>query len=90
MASSLYAPGTNLSRSVSSVGEHQSEAYISPTLPKRAETFGGFDNANKDQLPAATVKGVCVLFFCVCVSEYLSYALPPPLPSCTSQLHKCC
>ncbi|GFG35816.1 hypothetical protein Cfor_11174, partial [Coptotermes formosanus] len=54
LASSLYAPGTNLSRSVSSVGEHQSEAYISPTLPKRAETFGGFDNANKDQLPAAT------------------------------------
>lgn len=59
MASSLYAPGTNLSRSVSSVGEHQSEAYISPTLPKRAETFGGFDNANKDQLPAAAgVKGM--------------------------------
>ncbi|XP_044739376.1 rho guanine nucleotide exchange factor 18 isoform X3 [Chrysoperla carnea] len=45
LASSLYASGTNLSRSVSSVGEHQSEAYVSPTLPKRAETFGGFDNA---------------------------------------------
>lgn len=44
MASSLYASGTNLSRSVSSVGEHQSETYVSPTLPKRAETFGGFDN----------------------------------------------
>lgn len=43
LASSLYASGTNLSRSVSSVGEHQSEAYVSPTLPKRAETFGGFD-----------------------------------------------
>lgn len=73
MASSLYAPGTNLSRSVSSVGEHQSDAYISPTLPKRAETFGGFDNANKDQLPAATVKGVCLFVYfrsvsvCVCV-----------------------
>lgn len=51
LASSLYASGTNLSRSVSSVGEHQSEAYVSPTLPKRAETFGGFDNANKDQGP---------------------------------------
>ncbi|KDR10554.1 rho guanine nucleotide exchange factor 18 isoform X2 [Zootermopsis nevadensis] len=58
LASSLYAPGTNLSRSVSSVGEHQSQAYISPTLPKRAETFGGFDNANKDQLPVGGVKGV--------------------------------
>jgi hypothetical protein len=60
LASSLYAPGTNLSRSVSSVGEHQSQAYISPTLPKRAETFGGFDNANKDQLPVGGVKGMCV------------------------------
>lgn len=45
LASSLYTSGTNLSRSVSSVGEHQSEAYVSPTLPKRAETFGGFDNS---------------------------------------------
>ncbi|XP_034247169.1 rho guanine nucleotide exchange factor 18-like isoform X2 [Thrips palmi] len=49
LASSLYVSGTNLSRSVSSVGEHQSSAYVSPTLPKRAETFGGFDNANKDK-----------------------------------------
>ncbi|XP_030746560.1 rho guanine nucleotide exchange factor 2-like isoform X2 [Sitophilus oryzae] len=44
LASSLYATGTNLSRSVSSAGEHQSETYVSPILPKRAETFGGFDN----------------------------------------------
>ncbi|XP_049832574.1 rho guanine nucleotide exchange factor 18 isoform X3 [Schistocerca gregaria] len=58
LANSLCASGTNLSRSVSSVGEHQSEAYISPTLPKRAETFGGFDNANKEQLPMAITKGV--------------------------------
>jgi A-kinase anchor protein 18 len=56
LASSLYASGTNLSRSVSSVGEHQSEAYVSPTLPKRAETFGGFDNANKEQLQAFLTK----------------------------------
>ncbi|KAG8242498.1 hypothetical protein J6590_063612 [Homalodisca vitripennis] len=56
LASSLYASGTNLSRSVSSVGEHQSETYVSPTLPKRAETFGGFDNANKD--PGALNKGL--------------------------------
>ena len=40
--------GSGLARSVSSVGEHQSEAYVSPSLPKRAETFGGFDNNNKD------------------------------------------
>nr|CAI5853530.1 unnamed protein product [Callosobruchus analis] len=44
LASSLYTTGTNLSRSVSSAGEHHSEAYVSPVLPKRAETFGGFDN----------------------------------------------
>ncbi|KAG5885128.1 hypothetical protein JTB14_037919 [Gonioctena quinquepunctata] len=44
LASSLYTTGTNLSRSVSSVGEHHSDTYISPILPKRAETFGGFDN----------------------------------------------
>lgn len=45
LASSLYtaATGLPLSRSCSSVGERQSEVYISPTLPKRAETFGGFD-----------------------------------------------
>ena len=34
-----------MSRSASSVGEHQSVTYVSPTLPKRAETFGGFDNS---------------------------------------------
>ncbi|XP_022911930.1 rho guanine nucleotide exchange factor 18 isoform X3 [Onthophagus taurus] len=44
LASSLYTTGTNLSRSVSSAGEHHSETYVSPILPKRAETFGGFDN----------------------------------------------
>ncbi|CAG9862692.1 unnamed protein product [Phyllotreta striolata] len=44
LASSLYTTGTNLSRSVSSAGEHQSDTYVSPLLPKRAETFGGFDN----------------------------------------------
>lgn len=45
LASSLYTAATGLpiSRSCSSVGERQSEVYISPTLPKRAETFGGFD-----------------------------------------------
>lgn len=45
LASSLYTTGTNLSRSVSSAGEHQSDAYVSPLLPKRAETFGGFDQS---------------------------------------------
>lgn len=55
LASNLYTSGTNLSRSVSSAGERQSETYVSPLLPKRAETFGGFDNPTKEQ--AAPVKG---------------------------------
>lgn len=41
---SLYGSSANLSRSVSSVGEHQSNAYKSPILPKRADTFSGFDS----------------------------------------------
>jgi A-kinase anchor protein 18 len=51
LASSLYtaATGLPLSRSFSSVGERQSELYISPTLPKRAETFGGFDERRSKQ-----------------------------------------
>lgn len=39
-----------MSRSVSSAGERQSETYVSPILPKRAETFGGFDNSNQISL----------------------------------------
>lgn len=49
LASNLYsaATGLPLSRSFSSVGERQSELFISPTLPKRAETFGGFDEQRR-------------------------------------------
>lgn len=46
LASNLYksATGSELPlRSFSSVGERQSDAYQSPKLPTRAETFGGFD-----------------------------------------------
>ena len=43
VASSLYSSGVNLGRSASSVGEHQTPGYESPGLPRRAETFGGFD-----------------------------------------------
>lgn len=45
LASSLYtaATGLPLSRSFSSMGDRQSELFMAPTLPKRAETFGGFD-----------------------------------------------
>ncbi len=34
-----------LSRSASSVGERQSDTFALPSLPKRAETFGGFDSS---------------------------------------------
>ncbi|KFB36604.1 AGAP007712-PA-like protein [Anopheles sinensis] len=59
LASSLYtaATGLPLSRSSSSVGERQSELFISPTLPKRAETFGGFDERRNKQLLASGVGG---------------------------------
>lgn len=41
----LYLTGCNLSRSVSSAGEHQSDQFINPpNLPRRAETFGGYDH----------------------------------------------
>ncbi|XP_055700936.1 rho guanine nucleotide exchange factor 18 isoform X4 [Phlebotomus papatasi] len=51
LAATLYsaATGLPLSRSFSSVGEKHSEMYISPTLPKRAETFGGFDERRNKQ-----------------------------------------
>lgn len=51
LASNLYsaATGLPLSRSFSSVGEKQSELFISPMLPKRAETFGGFDERRSKQ-----------------------------------------
>ncbi|XP_049289616.1 rho guanine nucleotide exchange factor 18 isoform X2 [Anopheles funestus] len=59
LASSLYtaATGLPLSRSTSSVGERQSELFISPTLPKRAETFGGFDERRSKQLVTGGVIG---------------------------------
>ncbi|GAB0089904.1 rho guanine nucleotide exchange factor 18 [Sergentomyia squamirostris] len=51
LAATLYsaATGLSLSRSFSSIGENKSEMYISPTLPKRAETFGGFDERRNKQ-----------------------------------------
>ncbi|XP_076176426.1 rho guanine nucleotide exchange factor 18 cysts isoform X2 [Ptiloglossa arizonensis] len=54
LASSLSfgAGGATLSRSLSSAGERHSEAYIPPALcvPRRAETFAGFDH-NKEKYP---------------------------------------
>lgn len=48
LASSLScsAGGGTLSRSLSSAGERHSEAYVPPSLaiPRRAETFAGFDH----------------------------------------------
>lgn len=50
LASSLYSSGGALGRSVSSVGELQSQGYQSPSLPRRAETFAGFDNTGTSPL----------------------------------------
>ena len=40
-------PQSSLSRSVTSVGEHESGTKETPPLPKRAETFSGFDVKDK-------------------------------------------
>lgn len=50
LAGSLYeaATGLPLSRSCSSVSDRQSDLYITPALPKRAETFGGFDERKRN------------------------------------------
>ena len=45
LASSLYSSGSCLSRSASSVGERHSQTFSLPLLPKRAETFSGFDQS---------------------------------------------
>ncbi|BFY97141.1 hypothetical protein BsWGS_00188 [Bradybaena similaris] len=42
----LQGSGTQLSRSVSSVGEHHSNTFIATPVPKRAETFAGFDSSH--------------------------------------------
>jgi len=46
----------NLGRSVSSVGERQSVTFSLPLLPKRAETFGGFDHSAPAQNGVKTGK----------------------------------
>ncbi|XP_037082300.1 rho guanine nucleotide exchange factor 18-like [Pollicipes pollicipes] len=45
LAGVLFPSQGALARSASSVGEHHSNDYVSPMLPKRAETFAGFDNS---------------------------------------------
>ena len=49
MASSVYSSGNSLSRSASSVGERHSQTFSIPMLPKRAETFSGFDQSSTNQ-----------------------------------------
>ena len=51
LASSIYSSVTNLSRSVSSAGEKHSNVYSSPSIPRRAETFTGFDKELTKQKP---------------------------------------
>jgi len=49
LSSAIYGAG-GLSRHPSSVGEHETSARNTPSLPKRSDTFGGFDN---DKEPAS-------------------------------------
>ncbi|KOB77277.1 putative RHO guanyl-nucleotide exchange factor, partial [Operophtera brumata] len=43
VTSSTWSPGGALGRSTSSAGERHSSTYESPALPRRADTFAGFD-----------------------------------------------
>lgn len=43
----LQGSGIALSRSASSVGEHVSTSFVNMPVPKRAETFAGFDAAHE-------------------------------------------
>lgn len=52
---------SQLSRHVSSVGEHFSHSYTTPPVPKRAETFAGFDS--QFDVPKGKVKIILVLLF---------------------------
>ncbi|GFR83950.1 rho guanine nucleotide exchange factor 2 [Elysia marginata] len=51
----LQGSGTQLSRSVSSVGEHHSSTFVATPIPKRAETFAGFDS-NHDSPKMSAMK----------------------------------
>lgn len=46
----MCGPG-GLSRNPSSVGEHESGTILAPSLPKRSETFSGFDNGKEPPSP---------------------------------------
>ncbi|XP_022086949.1 A-kinase anchor protein 13-like [Acanthaster planci] len=43
LTTAVYSAGVGLTRSASSAGERESGLFQAPALPKRAETFGGFD-----------------------------------------------
>ncbi|XP_041371070.1 A-kinase anchor protein 13-like isoform X2 [Gigantopelta aegis] len=54
LATILQGTGTHLSRSVSSAGEHVSSSYVAMPIPKRAETFAGFDSSH--EVPKGVLK----------------------------------
>ena len=84
----------NLSRSVSSVGERQSDTFSLPLLPKRAETFGGFDHSGPAGLNAKDKGPSC----CSLVSDFefflspqvASSVVPIALPPSFSRGRCCC
>ena len=81
LASSIYSSVTNLSRSVSSAGERHSNVYSSPSLPRRAETFSGFDKELQNQKPK--IKEIDIGDGGereIAVNQVVQYEPPPPPP----------
>ncbi|XP_033334273.1 rho guanine nucleotide exchange factor 18 cysts isoform X3 [Megalopta genalis] len=74
LASSLSfsTGGATLSRSLSSAGERHSEAYVPAALsvPRRAETFAGFDH-NKEKYPLRDSAAVQSVIFLPKVGEFV-------------------
>ena len=58
----FYGP-MGLSRHPSSAGEHESSARSSPSLPKRSDTFGGFDNGKEPSSPRGGRMCKCVVIW---------------------------
>lgn len=68
----MHSGSTNLCRSVSSVGEHESATYTTPPLPKRAETFSGFESKDKDKGELLEINGYFLGGFAAQLPYYAS------------------
>lgn len=66
---SMWAGGGALGRSTSSAGERHSATYQSPALPRRADTFAGFD--------AQQHRGKCTNIRCDIIPYHIIYHTIP-------------